>query len=59
MLIAAVDGLTVDPVLRLIFWTDIGKRTISASKLDGQHVTTLISSGLVKPRAIALHSSEG
>jgi len=52
--IGVCDGLAVDWRASQLYWTDTTKDTISVSDLDGNNQRVLISSGLAKPRAIAL-----
>jgi len=45
--------LAVDPEEGLLFWVDLGTKTIQRAKLDGTDVRTIVS-GLQGPRGIAL-----
>ena len=49
------EGLAVDWISRNIYWTDNYLKTVEVANIDGQHRTTLIDTGLDKPRAIAIH----
>lgn len=49
------EGLSVDWINRFLYWTDSGKKEIAVVNLDTKQRTTLISSGLVNPRGIAVH----
>nr|XP_054771526.1 sushi, von Willebrand factor type A, EGF and pentraxin domain-containing protein 1-like [Lytechinus pictus] len=48
------DGLTIDPISRLLYWTDVARNTITVSSLDGTTIKTLIDTDLDQPRAIVL-----
>ena len=52
--IGVCDGLAVDWRASQLYWTDTTYSTISVSDLNGNSRGRLISSGLDKPRAIAL-----
>ena len=52
--IGVCDGLAVDWRASQLYWTDMTYDTISVSDLDGNNQGLLISSGLEKPRGIAL-----
>ena len=52
--IGVCDGLAVDWRTSQLYWTDMTYDRISVSDLNGNNQRTLISSGLDKPRAIAL-----
>ncbi|XP_078614542.1 uncharacterized protein LOC144883781 isoform X2 [Branchiostoma floridae x Branchiostoma japonicum] len=52
-------GIVLDLAGHNIFWTDIGRKTISAARIDGSYQRTLISTYLDRPRAIVLQSSNG
>ena len=52
--IGVCDGLAVDWRASQLYWTDMTYDTISVSDLDGNNQVRLISTGLEKPRAIAL-----
>lgn len=45
--------LAVDPEEGLLFWVDLGTKTIQRAKLDGSDVRTIVS-GLQGPRGVAL-----
>ena len=52
-------GLAIDPVTRMLYWTDGGKKRIETANLDGTLRTVLIWSGLDKPRDVVVDSTEG
>ncbi|CAH1782417.1 unnamed protein product [Owenia fusiformis] len=53
------DGLVVDPVSRLLFYTDTGQNIIAVMSLDGAFHKTLINSGIDEPRTIVLDPKAG
>nr|XP_006823232.1 PREDICTED: low-density lipoprotein receptor-related protein 2-like [Saccoglossus kowalevskii] len=57
------EGIAVDWVEGLLYWTDIGDDTtlpkISVSMLDGRYQKTLISTGLGRPGAIVVNPRRG
>jgi hypothetical protein len=53
------DGLAVDWVHRLLYWTDTGRDTISVIELSGANRRTLFSANLLEPRAIAVDPLKG
>lgn len=53
------DGLAVDWVARNLYWTDTGRNTIEASRLDGSCRKVLINNSLDEPRAIAVFPRKG
>ena len=52
--IGVCDGLAVEWRTSQLYWTDTIYNTISASDLDGNNQTAIISGGLDEPRGIAL-----
>ncbi|KAI8514232.1 Neurotrypsin [Branchiostoma belcheri] len=52
-------GLALDLAGHNIFWTDVGRKTISAARIDGSFQRTLISADLDQPRAVVLQPSNG
>ncbi|XP_064624228.1 very low-density lipoprotein receptor-like isoform X2 [Lineus longissimus] len=52
--VSTPDGIAVDWVHHLIFWTDTGKNTIEVAKLDGSMRTHLIYEDLDEPRDIVV-----
>ncbi|KAI8496523.1 Low-density lipoprotein receptor- protein 2 [Branchiostoma belcheri] len=53
------DGIAVDWVSGLLYWTDAGTNKIEVSMLDGRYRKTLISNNLDKPAAIAVNPEKG
>ncbi|XP_071959539.1 uncharacterized protein [Antedon mediterranea] len=53
------DGLAVDHIHRLLFWSDGANGAIYVSGLDGSSKTILISSNIEKPRAIDVDPIRG
>lgn len=52
--IGVCDGLAVDWTSSKLYWTDTTYHKISVSDLDGNNQLTLVSSGIDKPRAVAV-----
>ena len=48
------DGIAVDSVSQLVFYTDTGSNIIAVMTMDGSFQAVLISQGLDEPRAIVL-----
>jgi len=57
--ISTPDGLAVDWVHGLLFWTDTGLDTISVYDLNTKKRKVLFNTGLEEPRAIAVDPSAG
>ena len=57
--LSAPDGLTVDPITRLLFWTDMGLSRIQVSQLDGSNRKTLVTTEIEHPRSILADPSNG
>ncbi|KAK3579903.1 hypothetical protein CHS0354_031421 [Potamilus streckersoni] len=57
--IAQTYGIALDSISRLLFYTDMGNDIIAAISLDGSLQKTIISSGLVNPRAIVTDPING
>uniref|UniRef100_A0A8C5HP60 Nidogen-1-like n=1 Tax=Gouania willdenowi TaxID=441366 RepID=A0A8C5HP60_GOUWI len=53
------EGIAVDHVARLLFWTDSMRDTIEVSKLDGSHRRVLFDTDLVNPRPIVTDPAHG
>ncbi|XP_060558854.1 low-density lipoprotein receptor-related protein 6-like [Ruditapes philippinarum] len=51
------DGLAIDSELRLLFYTDTGKKEIVKMRLADTEITVLFDSFLEKPRDIEIDSS--
>ncbi|XP_019626211.1 PREDICTED: uncharacterized protein LOC109471363 [Branchiostoma belcheri] len=52
-------GIAVDVISRNLYWTDAGTNRIVVSRLDGSFRRSLITTGLVKPRAIVVDPTAG
>lgn len=53
------EGLAIDYVSRLLFWTDSMRDTVEVSRLDGSHRRVLFDSDLVNPRPIVTDPTYG
>uniref|UniRef100_A0A3B3ZJD4 EGF-like domain-containing protein n=1 Tax=Periophthalmus magnuspinnatus TaxID=409849 RepID=A0A3B3ZJD4_9GOBI len=53
--VESVQGLTIDWLHRTLYWTEQSQSTIECSPLTGLRRETVISDGLQKPKAIAVH----
>uniref|UniRef100_A0A3Q0SFY4 Nidogen 1 n=1 Tax=Amphilophus citrinellus TaxID=61819 RepID=A0A3Q0SFY4_AMPCI len=53
------EGIAIDHVARLLFWTDSMRDTIEVSKLDGSHRSVLFDTDLINPRPIITNPSYG
>ncbi|ESO99252.1 hypothetical protein LOTGIDRAFT_67693, partial [Lottia gigantea] len=51
------DGIAVDSLSRLIFYTDTGNNVIAKMTVDGSSHQEIIKSGLDEPRAIVLDTN--
>ncbi|XP_055959374.1 uncharacterized protein LOC126832503 isoform X2 [Patella vulgata] len=57
---STIDGMAVDYINRLLYYTDTGPDTINVLSLDNyDYRLTLIDTGLDEPRAIALLPNDG
>ncbi|XP_076454328.1 uncharacterized protein LOC143289237 isoform X2 [Babylonia areolata] len=56
---SVMDGLAVDPLSRLIFYTDTGRDLIAMLTMSTFAHRTIISTSLDKPRAIVLNTADG
>ena len=54
-----VEGLAVDWINRLMYWTTYTSGTIEVSTLDGMYRTVLINTGLEYPRGMAVDPIAG
>ncbi|KAF2359636.1 LDLR class B repeat [Trinorchestia longiramus] len=52
------EGFAVDSVGRNLYWTDESRHSIFAACMDGSAIMAIVWSGLDRPRAIVVHSSE-
>lgn len=57
--IQSPEGLALDPVSRLLFWTDSVLDSVSVSRLDGTQRRVLFDTNLVNPRAIVTDPAYG
>ncbi|XP_076463392.1 nidogen-1-like [Babylonia areolata] len=53
------EGLAIDPVSRVMYYTDSKLDEVGAALLDGSYRKTLFNTDMVNPRAIVLDSSRG
>ena len=58
-LVTVLDGLAVDYVNRLVFYTDMGDDVIGVMDMKLQKRKTLINTGLDEPRAIVVDPLKG
>ncbi|XP_070561314.1 low-density lipoprotein receptor-related protein 6-like [Ptychodera flava] len=54
--VSGVKGIAVDWLGSNLYWTDAQSKAIFVSKLNGLHVTKLITENIENPRDIAVHS---
>lgn len=58
--IITADGLAVDWIHDLVYWTDTGKNTIEVADVrDGRNRAIIASDGLDEPRAIVVNVVDG
>ena len=57
--VSVPDGLAVDPVSRLLFYTDAGNNDIRLMKVDGFDEKVVVNSDLDQPRTIVLDCLKG
>ena len=53
------DGIAVDAISRLLFYTDAGRKLIAVMTLDGSFHKVIVTEGLDHPRAIAADPIRG
>ena len=53
------EGIAVDWINKKLYWTDAGTLKIEVADFNGENRLSLVQSGLLKPRAIAVHPSLG
>lgn len=53
------EGLALDHLSRLLFWTDSLRDTVEVSRLDGSQRRVLFRTELVNPRAIVANPVHG
>ncbi|XP_066985718.1 low-density lipoprotein receptor-related protein 4 isoform X1 [Macrobrachium rosenbergii] len=56
--IDTVEGIALDTTGRKMYWTDLKRRSVEVSELDGTHRRVLFT-GLDRPRAIVTHYPTG
>lgn len=47
-------GIAIDPISRLLFYTDIGNVVISVMTMDGMFGMDIVTSGLNIPNSVAV-----
>lgn len=52
------DGIAIDWINEVIFWTDTGSNKIEQAKLDGADQFTILSDNLDEPRDITVDPVE-
>uniref|UniRef100_A0A3B3D9U6 Nidogen 1b n=1 Tax=Oryzias melastigma TaxID=30732 RepID=A0A3B3D9U6_ORYME len=57
--VSSPEGIAVDHVARLLFWTDSMRDTIEVSQLDGSQRLVLFDTDLVNPRPIVTNPAYG
>ena len=53
--LSSPEGLAVDWVNKKLYWTDPGTDVVGVADFDGNSRMNLITTGLIKPRAIVVH----
>ncbi|XP_053386020.1 uncharacterized protein LOC123539293 [Mercenaria mercenaria] len=53
------DGLAIDSISRLLFYTDVGNHLIALMELDGSNHAVVVSKDCDQPRAIVLDPMKG
>lgn len=53
------DGIAIDWVHDLLYWTDTGLNSVMVSNLDGTKMTTVVGNDLDEPRGIAVDPRNG
>ena len=56
---AITDGIAIDVVSRLLYYTDTGRKLVAAMSLNGTFHVTLVTGSMEHPRAIALDPVRG
>ena len=56
---ATMDGISVDSVSRLLFYTDTGNNVIVVMTMDGSASKNIINQNLDEPRAIITNPQTG
>lgn len=53
------DGIAIDWIHDLLYWTDTGLNSIQVSSLDGDKTVTVVTNDLDEPRGIVLDPRNG
>ena len=53
------DGIALDTISRLIYYTDTGNDVIGVISMDGKYMKTLVNDDLDEPRAIVVDNTNG
>lgn len=56
---AIPDGLALDSIARLVFYTDTGRKQIAVATMTGRYQKVLINRHLDQPRALVLDTARG
>lgn len=57
--VATPEGIAIDWISRVIFWTDPSNKTIEVAHLETKKRKVLFAEGLHNPRGIAVHPFRG
>lgn len=57
--VSSPEGIAIDWVAKLLFWTDSGKETVEVAHLITKKRKVLVRDMLVNPRGIAVHPHRG
>ena len=53
------DGIALDTISRLVYYTDTGNDVIGVISMDGKYMKTLVNDDLDEPRAIVVDNTNG
>lgn len=56
--LGSTEGIAIDWLAKNLYWVDSKKNTIAVANLDGKHTTTLVSTGVNKPRNLVVDPRE-